>query len=255
MRSFFRSLEKHATHYLLISGQATVLYGAAMFSEDIDLWVEPSAPNIRSLLSALRQSGAVVHKLTPVLEPRHFRRGHGFHFRIPTREGDVYLDVMGKPPRVRTFTAAARRAVTFDTEWGAIPVAGIEDVVEMKKTRRLGDYDVISNLVRIRLESETPSRRLLRWGLQNTFRIEDARRFIERRPEARRMAEESGRNWLAKVARSKDADSALSSEILGELAVEISAMQRRDILYWSPIIRELRELRRSGLLLEEGMPV
>jgi len=35
--NFFQSLDRNRTDYLLISGQATVLYGAATFSEDIDL--------------------------------------------------------------------------------------------------------------------------------------------------------------------------------------------------------------------------
>lgn len=42
IESFFQSLERHSVEYLLISGQATVLYGAATFSEDVDLWVKPS---------------------------------------------------------------------------------------------------------------------------------------------------------------------------------------------------------------------
>ena len=37
--SFFQNLDARHVEYLLISGQATVLYGAATFSEDIDLWV------------------------------------------------------------------------------------------------------------------------------------------------------------------------------------------------------------------------
>jgi len=37
--NFFRSLNSYQADYLLISGQATVLYGAATFSEDIDLWI------------------------------------------------------------------------------------------------------------------------------------------------------------------------------------------------------------------------
>jgi hypothetical protein len=53
MRSFFQSLETESVRYLLISGQATVLYGAAMFSEDIDLWIEPSKANIAALMNAL----------------------------------------------------------------------------------------------------------------------------------------------------------------------------------------------------------
>ena len=37
--SFFQSLEREAVAYLLVSGQATVLYGAAAFSEDVELWM------------------------------------------------------------------------------------------------------------------------------------------------------------------------------------------------------------------------
>jgi hypothetical protein len=40
--NFFQSLDRHKVEYLLISGQATVLYGAATFSEDIDLRIHPT---------------------------------------------------------------------------------------------------------------------------------------------------------------------------------------------------------------------
>ncbi|MBN1672658.1 MAG: hypothetical protein JXR37_16570 [Kiritimatiellae bacterium] len=66
--SFFRSLEDHAVDYLLISGQATVLYGAAAFSEDIDLWVNPTEPNRRAFLSALAARRACYYKATPPFE-------------------------------------------------------------------------------------------------------------------------------------------------------------------------------------------
>ena len=100
MRSFFRSLEARGVRYLLISGQASVLYGAASFSEDVDLWVDPRPSNIGLLVKALRDAGASLHKLTPPLEPRHFRTGHGFHFLLPEESGDPrYLDIMGRPPR------------------------------------------------------------------------------------------------------------------------------------------------------------
>ena len=38
--------------YLLISGQATILYGAATFSEDVDIWVEPDKDNIQRFVQA-----------------------------------------------------------------------------------------------------------------------------------------------------------------------------------------------------------
>lgn len=40
--NFFQNLNARKVEYLLISGQATVLYGAATFSEDIDLWIQPT---------------------------------------------------------------------------------------------------------------------------------------------------------------------------------------------------------------------
>jgi hypothetical protein len=37
MRNLFRSFDRFGVEYLLISGQASILYGAATFSEDIEL--------------------------------------------------------------------------------------------------------------------------------------------------------------------------------------------------------------------------
>jgi hypothetical protein len=42
MRNFLGFLEKEGVRYLLISGQACVLYGASSFTEHIDLWVRPA---------------------------------------------------------------------------------------------------------------------------------------------------------------------------------------------------------------------
>lgn len=65
--SFFRHLEQHGVRWLLISGLATILYGAATFSEDVDLWVLPTEPNFERFKAALRESQARYYKLTPAL--------------------------------------------------------------------------------------------------------------------------------------------------------------------------------------------
>ena len=107
--NFFQSLESLRVEYLLISGQATILYGAATFSEDVDLWVLPTDKNLEHFVSALRSVAATYYKLTPPLTVENLRRGHGFHFVLPGGpSGDVYLDVMGRPPRVGSFESAAR---------------------------------------------------------------------------------------------------------------------------------------------------
>ena len=174
MRNLFRSFERFTVDYLLISGQASILYGAATFSEDVDLWIRPSRENARRTLRALASCRARVHKLTPPLEVRFLRAGHGFHFLVPGKPIPLYLDLMGHPPRVGAFSVCRRRAQLLETDWGRIPVVGLEDLIALKMTRRFSDYEVISNLVSIRLsEEKTPSRKLLRWASQKTFRAED----------------------------------------------------------------------------------
>ena len=85
MRNLFRSFDRFGVEYLLISGQASILYGAATFSEDIDLWVNPTQVNLEHLIRSLAACRARVYKLTPPLTLKHFRRGHGFHFTLPAR--------------------------------------------------------------------------------------------------------------------------------------------------------------------------
>lgn len=230
MKSLFRSFERFGLDYLLISGQASVLYGAATFSEDIDIWVAPTRRNLERLLHALAARRGRVHKLTPPLRLRFVRAGHGFHFKLPTRPVPTYLDVMGAPPRVGSFAKSQRGARRMASDWGTLPVVSIEDLVSLKKTRRLSDYEVISNLVQARLAEEArPTRALLRWAARNSFRAED------------RLA------LLGRLGVRPTLD-----ECRRAIAQEIATLQARDTAYWRRRIRELRSLRRRGLMLAEG---
>ena len=233
MRSLFRSFDRSGLEYLLISGQASVLYGASTFSEDVDVWVRPTPANLRRLLRALAACRARVHKLTPPVTLPFVRAGHGFHFVAPSRPLPVYLDVMGRPPRVGPFAKARRRARMLRTSWGLLPTVSIEDLVALKRTRRLSDYEVISNLARIRISEERkPTRSLLRWAARNTFRAEERRALLRRLGEPPSL----------EVCRR-------------EIAREVAAHQRRDAAYWRPRIHGLRRLRRQGRLLPEGLRV
>lgn len=256
MRSFFRRLDVERVRYLLISGQASVLYGGAEFSEDVDLWLDPAVANVAAFLDSLRAVRGTVYKLTPPLSHRHLRRGHGFHFLVPAHRGAfAYLDVMGRPPRVGSFASALRRATLIDSDWGTLPVVSIPDLVELKKTRRLADYDVITSLVRIRVRQQERVRRsLLRWALGNAFRVEEILWLLGLRGDSTELAREVGRPSVVALAktpgRSGDADSYALAQPL--IATEIAALQARDVAYWSPIIDELRVLHRAGRLLPLG---
>jgi len=114
--NFFQSLSDRGVESLLISGQATVLYGAATFSEDIDLWINPTSENRDRFTATLRDCRARFYKLTPQLTVENLSRGHGFHFVLPGgKESDVFLDVMGSPPRVGSFGASLATARWMET--------------------------------------------------------------------------------------------------------------------------------------------
>lgn len=261
MRFLFRAFERHRVRYLVISGQACVLYGAAQFTQDLDLWIDPTRGNLRRLLAALAGLGARVHKLTPPLNVLSMRRGHGFHFLVPAGRGEnLYLDLMGQPPRVGTFRAACRRSEAVESEWGTLPLVGIEDLVEIKKTNRPADYEVITSLALIRLRRESsPSAAALRWALGNIFRVEVLWEAVERyghllgrgvvgtSPAARRFRQISlrGREPGAR-------DFSIAGKYLAECARRLQDKGRN---YWLPRLRELRRWRREGRLIPEGLAV
>lgn len=233
MRKLFSSLERAGLEYLLISGQATVLYGAAMFSEDVDLWLRPTSSNAQKLLAGLADCNARVHRLTPSLTLRNMRTGHGFHFVVPGRPLDTYIDIMARPPRVGTFALAKRRSRNIRTDWGLLPVVHPMDLVEIKKTRRLADFDIITNLVLLHLaEKAEPSKALLRWAAKNSFRPEERASILARLGQLRTVPQ------CAK-----------------DIAKEVASLQAEDRAYWSAIIEELRNMGREGKLLPDGLPV
>jgi hypothetical protein len=229
MRKLFKAFERAGLEYMLISGQATVLYGAAMFSEDVDIWIRPTVENARNLLRALAEQRARVHRLTPPLTLRNMRAGHGFHFVVPGRPLDTYLDVMARPPRVGSFGSAKRRARNISTDWGKLPVVHPVDLVEIKKTRRLADFDIITNLVSLYLaENPKPEKAILRWAWKNCFRPEER---------AAVLARLGRRRTIAECAR--------------QIAKEVHDLQAQDRAYWSTILDDLRKMRREGKLLPD----
>jgi len=233
MQRLFQTFDRHAVRYLLISGQAAVLYGAASLSEDVDVWIDPRAPNVRAFLAALAELDASVYKLTPPMTARNVAFGHAFHFLVPDGATPIYLDVMPRPPRVGTFAASYRRRRHLVSGDAAVEVVSIEDLIELKKTRRLADYDVITTLVSIRLrEIPERSRTLLTWAAKNAFRAED--RVAYRGLLGQRMTAAAGQ---------------------AELLRELSRLQKLDTAHWSRVIDDLRRLRARGSLLEEGTPV
>jgi len=255
--NFFQSLKAAKVEYLLISGQATVLYGAATFSEDIDLWIAPTAENCDRFKTSLRACDARFYKLTPQLTPDYLQRGHGFHFVLGAGGESVFLDVMGNPPRAGTFMAAKAKARWMQTEWGNVHTIGVKSLVELKKTQRLEDYPIISRLALAWFEQPdcTNTGEDFLWALENIFTLPELTIYFSEHPEAVASAShfnqkvaEFGRQWLA----AQDVPESVEQPVRGFFQERIATLQMADRHYWRDIIGELKSLRAEGRLTPEG---
>lgn len=264
IKRFFRRLNSRKISYLLISGQATVLYGASTFSEDVDIWVNPEAGNWNRFLKLLRAIGARIYKLTPPISMELIKRGHGYHFQLPSSDKELpfwFLDVMGVVPRAGDFSDAIKNATYQKTEWGKIPVVGIRDLVEIKKTRRKEDYSVISNLVRIEYENLS-SKQVRpghwRWILSNSFDSDDILYYLNRHTKARSVGAALSRKCISFFIKAIVSQTKADKYIhLGsiEIALEIEDLRRKDRLYWQPILDELKIMKeKKELLFVDSLP-
>jgi len=257
--NFFQNLDARHVEYLLISGQATILYGAATFSEDIDLWVNPTDENCRRLLTALGDSHARYYKLTPAVTLEHLQRGHGFHFSLPgDNEPDVFLDIMGAPPRVGSFASALRTARSMDTDWGRLPTIGLHALVELKKTQRLEDYPIISKLALAWFDQpeceQTPDD--LRWAIENIFTLPELRILVADHPAVLAALPSNTapgfKEFAEQILAGNDESEATAASVNANMQRRIAELQQTDRRYWRDIIAQLKRLRAAGELMPEG---
>ena len=259
--SFFRHLDAHRVEWLLISGQATILYGAATFSEDVDLWVKPEPDNFERFLRALRANQARYYKLTPAFTVEAAVRHHGFHFVVPAIDAgtDLYLDVMGYPPRVGGFEAARSNARDFATPWGLLHAVGIQELVELKKTQRPRDYPIISRLVLAFMQDRAPkwTTEDLEWARDHIFTLPELTRWIAEYPAVQRVLQP--RSVLQRAAeqlqRTGELDPQLEDELDDWFEQQMAPSRKADRHFWRPVIAELKALREQGKLMTVGAPV
>ena len=261
IENFFRSLNSHQVEYLLISGQATVLYGAATFSEDIDLWIRPEEQNGEKFLGTLRSYNARYYKLTPEFTPENLQRGHGFHFVVPDGNSEVYLDVLGAPPRVVTFAESIKNASWIETEWGPVHTIGVQDLVELKKTQRLEDYPIIRRLALAWLDQPGCKRTSqdFQWVVRNIFTVSELRTLFEDQPNVLELVKADLPLALCEFARQATEGEEISDEAVTlastDMQRRITELQQLVRHFWRAIIAELKQLHAAGKLISEGAEV
>jgi len=135
------ALNRGKAKYLVIGGIACILHGYARATDDIDILIERTEANAGRILKALG------------------RLGYGFAREWTSAEIlKRPITVIGDDPRVDVFTIAwkvkyehaAPNASRVDVDGVRIPLIGLDDLIETKRTGRLQDAADIEALEQIR---------------------------------------------------------------------------------------------------------
>ena len=140
IQSALTTLRRHGVETLLIGGQASILYGGAEFSRDLDLLIAASPAALPRLEQALADLDAGLIAVPP-LRADLLALGHAVHFRCARPDvAGLRLDLMTRPPRLPDVEAAWRRRVEIELESGPVSVIALEDLVQTKRSeeRRVG---------------------------------------------------------------------------------------------------------------------
>ena len=230
---------------LLMGGQASVLYGAAEYSRDLDLAVlatNDALPRLTAALQALRATVIAV----PPFELEYLTRGHVVHFNVPsdteaTVDTPLRVDIMSRMRGVAPFDTLWERRTSITLTDDArstdvtVEVMALEDLVTAKKTQRDKDWPMLRRLVDASYDSARDGDASAE---QATFWLAELRS-----PEFLREA--ISRFPLEAVRSTRPAVIAATAEgDVGEaLANEQSTEMDADRAYWEPLRRELESLR------------
>lgn len=233
------TLKKQKVKSLLIGGQACILYGAAEFSRDSDFVVLAEAANLEALKKALKALKAV-RIYFPDLSIEYLVKGHASHFRCRARgvEG-LRVDVMGRLKGCEPFNRLwARRSRVSVPGAGSVDIISLADLVESKKTQRDKDWLMLARLVEndIFVRDGRGAALKASWWLKQGRVAETLLRLCADYPVlARRVA--AARPLL------KEALKGNIKKVAVLLRKEELAERANDIKYWSPLKKELEEMR------------
>jgi predicted nucleotidyltransferase len=135
------ALNRGNAKYLVIGGVACILHGYARATDDVDILIERTEANAGRVLKVLG--------------------GLGYGFAREWTAAELLkrpITVIGDDPRIDVFTVAwkvkyeqaAPNASAVDVDGVRIPLIGLDDLIETKRTGRLQDAADIEALEQIR---------------------------------------------------------------------------------------------------------
>ena len=231
----------HEVQYLLMGGQACVLYGGAEFSRDCDIAILCDRTNLDRLRAALTELQAEVIAVPP-FAAEFLERGHAVHFRCqsPDAKG-LRLDVMSHMRGVAAFNELWSRRTTLQDDSGtSIEVLALPDLIRAKETQRDKDWPMIRRLVEAHYaeHSARSTSDDVRFWLANS-------RTPEMLLELAAMHAQTVCDLLPQRPLLQSAQDGKLERLVEALSDEENRKRQADREYWQPLKAELESMRRG----------
>jgi|GEM_PF-810776 len=139
-------LNRRGVRYLVMGGWATIAHGVPRTTLDVDLYVDPSLPNIERLASALSEIGFGIAK---ELDPKEILKRRIFLF-----SDQIRVDIFIRPIGLDNFEDCWERRLEKEFESVAIPFLGADDLIRSKETGREQDRADIEALSELRKKKQ-----------------------------------------------------------------------------------------------------
>ena len=132
-------LNEFKVKYLVIGGQAVILYSEPRYTKDLDIWVEATKTNAKKLVKVLKDFGAPSNSIS---EDDFSKPGTIFIFGIEPNRVDILTKVKGA-----TFAPCYKNKTVVKVDGVKICFVSIEDLIKIKKaTNRSQDRLYLVNL-------------------------------------------------------------------------------------------------------------
>jgi hypothetical protein len=152
------SLVDGGVRFIVVGGIAAQSHGSPMMTGDLDICFDRDRQNLERLAAVLVGLAAVRRGMPDGVEApidaRALRAGQTF--TLTTRLGD--LDLLGAPDPGFDFATLARGAVRFEYEGSHVLMAGLDDLIAMKRAAgRPKDLLALEILGALREEIDRPA--------------------------------------------------------------------------------------------------
>lgn len=226
---------------MLIGGQACIIYGAAEFSRDTDIIVLCNNDNLNTLKKALSELKAT-QIFFPPLRLKYLKKGHACHFRCHAKGLEkLRIDIIGKLRGCDDFDTMWKRRTTATLPDGfKIDILGISDLVQCKKTQKDKDWYMLHRLVEndILLNHSNATKDNIKWWFLQCCSPETLFNLMQKFP-----------NYIDDCIRKRPLLKYVkedNKETLEKMLREEELLERhKDEQYWTPLKKELSELRKK----------